>query len=338
MKFWNKTIIDIYHPVIEYHKLDSFRLAMNVHYKNVSNPYFLPWMNCSIASLQDATYNAEKSLFETYLLHKPVQYNNEQYMNFFNSFFKDYVYVHSMKKDGENIRSAINQFGTYDALMGALKTVRLLDADDTLRELVMLKGLYELYDNPAYVPRNILAIAEQTSTQSKIPEHRQIARNMIAQFTKLDVGTTAPAFTAIDRKGNSVSPLQDFHGKYVFLHFYTSWNAHALQEMKLLIDLQKKYGKKIAFVSISLDQDTAAYKKFLAANPKYNWTMLHYNFNEQLKEDYQLFAYPAYFIIDDQGKFFEAPAESPMGNLEYKLWRICNPRRTIEGFIPGQRN
>ena len=37
--------------------------------------------------------------------------------------------------------------------------------------------------------------------------------------TRLEAGTKAPAFTALDQNGNSVS-LADFAGKKVILYFY----------------------------------------------------------------------------------------------------------------------
>lgn len=321
------------------HRLDSFHVAMRKHYANVKNPAFLPWMDFTLASLEDATFHSDKKLAADYLVykvvsedkkesyhgHRPIFYDNGPYMEFFNSFFDNYMYKYSIKREGQNISAAINVKGSYDALMEAMKPLRWLD-NDTLRELVMLKGLFECYNNPAFEGRNIISIAQQVSTQSKVPEHRRIAGNIVAFYTKLKEGSAAPGFTGIDRKGQPVT-LENFKGKFVLLSFYASWNSHAVSEMKVLPDLQKKYGKKIAFVSVSLDQDTGAYRKFLKENPKFNWTMLHYNFNEQLKEDYQLLALPAFFIIDPEGKLWASPADPPSGRLEYDLYKIANPKR-----------
>lgn len=307
------------------HLLDSFHDVMRNHYKDVKNPYFMPWMDYSLAALEDATFHPDKKMYSHYLDKKPVYYSNKEYMNFFNSFFDKYLYKHTFKKEGSDISAAINIKGSAEALMAAMADIKWL-SDDTLRELVMLKGIFESFNHPMFEKRNMLSIAEQVSQTSKIPEHRAIARNIVSFYTHLQIGSVAPGFTAYDRKGNPVT-LESFKGKYVLLSFYTSWNTNAVSEMKVLPDLHKKYSKKITFVSISLDDDTAAHRKFLKQNPKMNWNMLHYGTNQQLKTDYELLAYPAFFIIDPQGRFWASPADVPSGSLEYDLYKIMYPKK-----------
>lgn len=65
----------------------------------------------------------------------------------------------------------------------------------------------------------------------------------------------------------------------------------------------------------------------MKANPKYNWLNLHFDFTSKTKEDYNLYAVPAGFIIDPEGKFYAAPADKPSGDLEYVLYRITNPKK-----------
>lgn len=323
-KFWRENYqFFLYKESIS--RLDSFHREMHRVYKDVSNPYFLPWMDFSLASLEEATFHSERKLAHEYLIGKPVLYDNNEYMNFFGTFFDDYLYKYSMRKDGERIRPAINQKASYEELMAAMKGLRWLD-NDTIRELVMLKGIFESYNQPTFIQGNMLSIAEQCAIQSKVPEHRQIARNIVAFYSKLKEGSMAPGFTAVDRKGKPVT-LENFKGKYVVLSFWTTWNSHAVGEMKLLPDLVKKYGRKMVFVSVSLDNDTAAYHAFLKANPKMNWNMLHYDFNNKIKSDYELYAFPAFFIIDPEGRLWAAPAEMPSGRLEMDLYKIANPRK-----------
>ncbi|TND09976.1 MAG: Redoxin domain-containing protein [Bacteroidetes bacterium] len=306
-------------------RLDTFHKEMHAVYKNVKNPYFLPWMDFSLASLEEATFHSERKLAHEYIVNKPIYYDNNEYMNFFNNFYDNYMYKYSMQKTGERIRPAVNEKASYEELLKAMKGLRWLD-NDTVRELVMLKGLFECYNQPSFDPRNILSIAEQCAIQSKVPEHRKIARNIISFYTKLKEGTTAPGFTAYDRKGKAIT-LENYKGKYVVLSFWASWNSHAVSEIKLLPELVKKYSKKVVFVSVSLDSDTAAYHAFLKANPKLNWTMLHYGFNEKLKADYTLLALPAFFIIDPDGRLWSSPADMPSGKLEYDLYKITKKPR-----------
>ncbi|MBI3509321.1 MAG: redoxin domain-containing protein [Bacteroidetes bacterium] len=305
--------------------IDGFQKQMDEYYKWVKNPYFKPWMDYQFASFEDATFHSQIISDKKYLEGKKIYYHNSSYMEFFNNFFKDYLYKYSVTKQGEGILYAINDMVSYDSLMGAMKRLPYLH-NDSLRELVMLKGLFEVYDNPAFSPRNVIAIAQQASTRSRVSEHRRIARDIVALYTKLKPGTAAPHFIALDKKGREINILDTLKGKYVYLYFFQTWNSHSMDELVYMSDLQKKYGRKIMFVSVCLDEDTNTWKQFLKANPKYNWTLLYYDHLQKTKDDYNLFVAPAGFIIDPDGKLYRSPADNPSGDLEYDLYRIANPK------------
>jgi thiol-disulfide isomerase/thioredoxin len=323
-KFWKK---NYYHFAKKdsLFVIDTFQVEMQKHYANVKNPYFKPWMNYGLASMEDGIFHSQLMMGKKYLLNKPIYYHNSEYMEFFNNFFENYMYKWSARKEGVPMVAAINNLISYDSLMGAMKHLPWLE-NDTLRELVMLKGLFENYENPAFSPRNILAIAQQASVRSKVAEHRRIARNIITLYTKLKKGTPAPHFIGVNKLGQEIDPLDKFKGHYVYVFFFATWNTHAMSEFRYMAALQAKYGKQISFVSVSLDPDTNAYKAFLKANPKYNWTILHYDFHEKTKDDYNLYSVPAGFIIDPDGNLYVTPADNPSGDLEYNLYRIAYPK------------
>ncbi len=305
--------------------LDTFHIQMDRRYANIKNPYFLPWMDYGLASMEDGIFHSQVKSGRRYILNKPIYFQNSEYMEFINNFFENYMYKWSARKEGQGMVNAINNLISYDSLLASMKRLPWL-TNDTLRELVMLKGLFECYDNPAFSPRNILAIALQTSQRSHIAENRRIARNIISFYSKLKRGSPAPHFVGVNKLGVEIDPLEKYKGHYVYIFFFATWNTHAMSEFRYMADLQAKYGKKIDFVSISLDPDTNAYKAFLKANPKYNWTILHYDFREKTKEDYNLYSVPAGFIIDPEGKLYVAPADNPSGDLEFNLYRIANPK------------
>ncbi len=306
--------------------LDSFHREMTKRYAGVQNPYFQTWLEYGFASMENATFQSERRTAQRYLVNKPIMYDNSEYMNFFNNFFKDYVYRWSLKRQGERIYSAINIKVSYDSAMSALSNLPYLK-NDTLRELVLLKGLSELYYNMSYDPRNVISVAQQIGIASTIREHREIARNIVQMFSKLRVGTMAAHFVGLNTKGESFDPLELYKGKYIYMFFWASWNVNSTNEMRYMAELQKKYGKVIQFVSVSLDEDTTAWKKFMKANPKYNWLNLHYDFDSRIKDNYNLFGYPIGYIIDPEGKFYASPADKPSGDLEYVLYRIQNPKK-----------
>ncbi|MDQ3111469.1 MAG: TlpA family protein disulfide reductase [Bacteroidota bacterium] len=323
-KFWRKNF-EYFARKDSLIVLDTFHMQMNRHYVNVKNPYFLPWMNYGLASMEDGIFQSQKRTGFKYVLNKPIYYHNSEYMEFFNNFFQNYMYKWSARKEGAQMLYAVNNLISYDSLLSSMKRLPWVE-NDTLRELVMLKGLFESYNNPAFNARNILAIAQQASTRSRIPEHRRIARNIISFYTKMKRGTLAPHFVGVNKLGVEIDPIEKYKGRYIYIFFFATWNTHSMSEFRYMEELQKKYGKQIEFVSISLDPDTNAFKAFIKANPKYKWTILHFDFNEKTKSDYNLFGVPAGFIIDPEGKLYVSPADNPSGDLEYNLYRIAFPK------------
>ena len=81
----------------------------------------------------------------------------------------------------------------------------------------------------------------------------KIANNIQHKLTYLTPGTTAPEFDVVDRNQQHHT-LQDFKGKPVYIHFWSNNSTESIREMVLLDGLHKKYGEKIVFLSIKVDQ------------------------------------------------------------------------------------
>ncbi len=303
--------------------IDSFRRAINAHYSRTVSPYFHSYINYSIASTQVSTFESKNFMAKDYLYNRKIGYRNYEYMTFFNQFFDKTFYQFAMSPKGAAVYPAINDKGTAVALMDALKQAPYL-ANDTLRELVMLKGIYENYNNREFKSSRMMGILEQVERESKIKEHRQIARNIIAIFTQLKRGTPAPSFSLPDRNGKPVT-LSDFKGRFVYLTFSASWCTNCVSELKYLEELRKKY-PKIQVITISTDEKVQDMNAFLKQNPKLNWTFLYAGNNDQLKHDYQIFSVPYYYLISPEGLLLMSPAPAPYDGIEELFYNITKKK------------
>ncbi len=310
-------------------RLDTFALELQKDYAGLDRPYFKSYIEYTLAGLDLSTFQGKNELARRFLDDKPIQYGNYEYMCFFNSFFNHYLQNYTVSKNGPALVEQINDKSSFEGCMNVLAGDKFLK-NDTLRELVLIKGLNELYYDLSFRKENILDILGRIASSGKITLHQQIASNVINSFSKLRPGETAPDFFLLDQKNKKVC-LSDFKGKYVYLDFWASWSTPCLQELKLIPELKKKYGDKIAFVSISLDEDTVQLKKFLAKNPKYDWVILHYAGSKQVKEDYEIRALPSYFLINAFGNFVQAPALKPSQSIESTFWDICKRKRLAIG-------
>lgn len=304
-------------------KLDSFSKATIKNYSTIKNEYFRKHVEYSLGSLNYGVSQGKKNPEETYFVGKPILYNNYEYMYLFNEVFKQYLQKAAYEKNGTGVVDLISRKVPYEKVMEALLVYNPNLKSDSLRELVLLKGLPDLYYMPEFGRENVVALLEQIQQKSVIEEHKKIATNIIESFSKLSVGKFAPGFTLVDKNGKQVS-LFDFKGKYVYLDFWATWCLPCLQEMKIVPELQKAYHDKIVFVSISIDEDIDKMKRFLEKNPKYEWVFL-YAGKSKLKDDYEIRTVPSYFLIGPDGKFVESPADRPSGSIEEKFIKITKP-------------
>lgn len=109
----------------------------------------------------------------------------------------------------------------------------------------------------------------------------------------------APDFTIQDA-GRTVS-LHDFRGKIVVLNFWATWCPPCVDEMPSLVALQSKPEVKdrIMILAVSLDQDEAAYKKFLS---DYHIDILTVRDpSQESTRHYATTGFPETFIIDAKG-------------------------------------
>jgi peroxiredoxin len=319
-------------------KIDSFKVAMHDFYSSVNNKYFAAYIDYTIATLHEETKYSRKKLYGEYLDKRPVLYDHPEYMNFFNSFYKKSVQTFALSKEGNAMNFQINDRGSFAGAMAVLQRADFL-RNDTLRELVLIKGLYESYYDGSFKRSSIRPMLQQAADSCIVPRHRQIALNILNSFSRLQKGVAAPAFEIPDKTGqtHSLDELRS-NNKFVYLMFYDETCTACLQQMKVVTMLKKTYGEKIQFVSISTDKSNISLKNFLQKNPKYDWLFLYDNTLGKLRADYELRALPAYFLIGPDGKFVQVPAESPDGEIEQLFYDLTKVKSKLHNVGNRQNN
>jgi peroxiredoxin len=311
-------------------KIDSFRLAMISFYSTVTNPYFNNYITYSIAALEKNTKMSEKKLYERYLMNKPVLYDHPEYMNFFNSFYKQRLQNFALSKAGNDMPFIMNDRASYPAAVNALRRAGDIP-NDTIAELVLLKGLYETYYDGSFKKSAIKAILQQMAAESRIAEHQKIAQNILSSFSPLQKGTMAPAFELPDKTGQTHSLDELRTKKFVYIMFFDDDCSACMEQMKVIPALKKTYGEQITFTGISTDKTNTELKNFQLKNPKYDWLFLYDNTGAQLKKNYEIVSLPAYFLVGPDGKFIQVPANSPDEDIEQTFYDLTKVKSKLHG-------
>lgn len=317
-KFMNRNVL--------FKRADSLKRLCDVKYANVKNVYFKSYYDYSIASVNASLSRGENYLINSYILKKPIQYHHYEYMQFFSSCFGGYLNSVASMKKGQSLYNIINVKANYDLLNAFLKDDKFLK-NDSLRELVIIKNLWDFYYSSEFFPEAIETIVSDINQRTKISEHKKITGTMLSYFNKMQPGSSAPDFAARTKDG-TIGVLNAFKNRWIYLNFFSTANVESMKEMPKIAALKKKYGNKIVFVSICLDDSLKSYINYVKSNPKFDWN-IWYNYDRSFsitaKEKYYVTGTEAYFLINNFGYLAQSPAPSPSKGIEYKLNAIVKP-------------
>ena len=120
----------------------------------------------------------------------------------------------------------------------------------------------------------------------------------------LKAGEAAPNFVLNGSDGASVS-LEAYRGSYVVLDFWASWCPDCRRDIPAVKEMYDTYyNKGVAFVSVSFDTDSAAWKKCLN-DYGMKWTQVSElkKWKEtQVSKDFHIEWIPTMYLIDPEGK------------------------------------
>lgn len=116
------------------------------------------------------------------------------------------------------------------------------------------------------------------------------------------VGSTPPDFSAKDINGQAVK-LSDLKGKVVLLDFWATWCPPCRAEIPNLLDIFRKFkDRRFVLISVSLDRDLPAARKFIA-DKEMGWEhIVDRDAGREIADKYQVEYIPSTFIINRLGK------------------------------------
>lgn len=325
-------------------KFDTLMSYAYQYYKDEKDLFVKTYVTYHMAQLEQMSVSRKHGdrkikNFARYFQKQEIHYQNDQYMTFFNNYFKNVMAGMNYKVENKVYLASLKNSPT---LMKKAMSEDLRFRSKRLTELVLIKAMKQNFYTGQYAQSNILMVLDSLKGHSEFKEHQIIAGNVINQLTKLEPGYPAPEIRLKDNKNETVN-WKTFKGKYVYLNFFETWSETALKEMKQYPDLRDKYGADIEFVSICMDDDSIALTKYLEQHKEFNWKFFHIGENRDLIKRFNVKSVPAYFLIDQEGYLVAAPALSPSPNGKYEtidktFFYIRKALHPTETFKVGQMN
>jgi len=310
---------------------DEFRSYTDSLFGHIDNEYFKDYYEYKYAYYyRIAGIERFDNQIRVHLLNRPVLYHNTQYMNFFNTVFDTYVFAGSRTIQGSDLRHTVNRLNSYDALMDSLGKDTIL-RNEVIRELVMLKALQSMHNDPDYRQQNVESILNYINTNSKFSEHRAVAGNILFERNNLVRGVPSPSFVVFDGNDNPVRIPDDFQGKFIYLGFWASWCENCMLEFIALGELFEQYRNDIVFINISTERNPVIFDAYLNSTDR-DWLDFHFRHDFHILDAFKVRALPTFVLFDTSGNILDYPALKPSDNLNQRFERILNQR-----FSPGSQ-
>lgn len=151
---------------------------------------------------------------------------------------------------------------------------------------------------------------EQFKPYFTLPEQQARVTATETKLVDTKVGTPAFNFSFPDVTGKKIG-LTDLKGKLVLVDLWATWCGPCKAQEPAWEKLTAEYqGKDIAFVGVSVDQDKAAWEKYVA-DKNLKGLQLHAGPGNPLSAAYKVNGIPRYILIDKVGNLITPDSPRP---------------------------
>jgi hypothetical protein len=89
--------------------------------------------------------------------------------------------------------------------------------------------------------------------------------------------------------------------------------------------LYEKHKDRLEIITVIVDNDDDVINGFLERS-NYKWVFLHYGNQSSVIREYDVRAFPTYYLIDPEGKLAISPAPSPGEEFEARFFNLLRSR------------
>lgn len=253
---------------------------------------------------------SKAGLFNVNIRNKYIQYSNPEYLKFFEATVMRRIHK-VLSQNTKLVENATQEYQVYKAFVDLLKQDSLLD-DEEIRNLGLLLYCMKKETNPILSKSTKNGIINQMSNFCPYPPIKKAAFNFQEKNNRYTIGNEAPELNLQNANGDYRN-LSDFRGKPVYLGFINSKSRTCVRDLQIVNATKRKF-RKARFVFVICDRDSLQMQNLPEQTGNISYLYLNKEYNAL--EDYQVWNFPVYYLLDKHGYFLQSPAKNPEGIIE----------------------
>ncbi len=310
-------------------KADTFITAMKKKYEITQNKFLNAYIDYKLAYLEFVAKKRDiRKITWDHYRHKKPWYYNDAYMDLFNEMYKFFFNLYAQTPKGKEIYYDVTRGKSPYLIKQTLSKRYELAGDDTLMELVMLKGLYD-----GSFPSTIGAFKKLPAPQvfmtldsiilkTKIPEHKIIAQD-IKKEIKESLFSFKDTFKTLSYWDNRHKDFefQNFKGKFAYIGLCDINNLPCLEQFAVSNRYAEHYHVVLdVYYIFPEDQKDKVIKYFKENKLEYLHTLFFKSATDIKK--LRVPSFPRYVLINPYGKILNETAPIPTENFNSYFTKI----------------
>ena len=292
----------------------------STHFCN--NQFFKDYKKYKFLDLRyQAIYKNKRAIIRKDFNPNPVLFNNPAY----NKLLKDDLGSVLFEAYSDTLYKLLGMNSGWNMINRTFANYDLCNNAE-FREYYLFINLYrEFYKNTIYKNSIIDALysakkyVENQNTLNAINNFLDNSSNLIAGNASLDF--------RLPDNDTYIRSLSDYRGKFVYLGFFSTESYACKKDILLLKAQAEKKDKLLQIILVFKEKNTDKIKKFLKDIDTKNMIILHSDDGGKIIEEYNVYVFPTYFLINPEGRLSLISAPGPSEDFESTYFKIKQERK-----------
>lgn len=257
--------------------------------------FFRDYVNYSIGELESASGTSRLTLYEKYLMSRPLPWYNPAFIVFLETFYSSVV-----EGQSDDVQFLLTRKVNIDH--DPVSAIELLKSDLIMRSTALAQAAFMMHLRSCYFKNRFTKQGIEFTLlewPDEFPELKLAATHVHQSIRMRRDGWPVPNIILKDVKGEDWE-LKNQKGEVTYMLCVSLTNTSCLKELEFFRRWHKSFGKQIDFIVISMDESFQEYLEYVQKHRDDKFPIYFGGDRPNLIDDLGLASLPFALLMDDQ--------------------------------------